>query len=83
MNAWASGVLRISPSRIGPRGCVKCRPHVLLCLVDDQLHRRNLRGGDARELLRLPATSASSCSNGTALLISSISAASPPDSGSP
>jgi hypothetical protein len=26
MNAWASGVLRISPSRIGPRGCVECRP---------------------------------------------------------
>ena len=61
-NARPSGVLRIRPSRIGPSSWVAGEPHVLVGLVDDQLHRRQLRRRDAASC------SACSCDRGLELL---------------
>ena len=61
MKRSASGVLRIRPSRIGPSVWVEAEAHVLVGLVDDQLHRRELRGRDrARGSAASAATVASS-----------------------
>ena len=74
MKARASGVLRISPSRIGPSVWVEARPMFSQACVDDQLHRGEL-GEQPGELGR-ERRGRSSAANGTASLIGPASAAS-------